>query len=450
MTIVNKRESVVLFLGDIIFFYFSLWMMLFLRYKGIPNAENIHRHFLPFSILFLSWLVVFFIAGLYEKRTTFMKNVLPVAIFKVQVVNSVIAVLFFYFIPFFSIAPKTNLFVYLVVSTIIFVIWRVYIARLFNSKTKQDILLIARGFEMKKLKNEINNGNYGFQISHSINLKNVESINIKEDIIDPIYSNNISTVIIDTRDDSVIPLLPHFYNLMFANVEFVDAHETYEYLFNSVPLSLVKHGWFLENVRSKPHLMYDALKRLMDIFISIFIGIISLVFYPFVILALKIEDGKEIFSIQERTGRNNKKIKLIKFRTMTLSNDEGDWAEKGKENKITKVGNFLRKTRIDELPQIWNVLKGDISLIGPRPEFAGAVLKYSEDIPYYNVRHLIKPGLSGWAQIYHDNHPHHGIDIDATKEKLSFDLFYVKNRSFFLDLKIALKTLKTLLLRKGR
>ena len=132
---------------------------------------------------------------------------------------------------------------------------------------------------------------------------------------------------------------------------------------------------------------------------------------------------------------------------MTLPNDDANWNKI--KNKVTKVGAFLRKSRIDELPQIWNVLMGDISLIGPRPEFEKPVREYVEKIPYYNVRHMIKPGLSGWAQIYHEQHPHHGVDIEETRNKLSYDLYYIKNRSFMLDIKIALKTIKTLLLRAG-
>ena len=130
--------------------------------------------------------------------------------------------------------------------------------------------------------------------------------------------------------------------------------------------------------------------------------------------------------------------------------DNGDWKEKGKENYVTKVGSFLRKTRIDELPQLWDVLMGQLSLIGPRPEFGDAVQKYASEIPYYNVRHIIKPGLSGWAQMYHQNHPHHGTDFKETQNKLSYDLYYVKNRSFMLDVKIAIKTLKVLVMVAGK
>ena len=132
-------------------------------------------------------------------------------------------------------------------------------------------------------------------------------------------------------------------------------------------------------------------------------------------------------------------------------NDNGNYNPDGKtELRVTKFGNFLRKTRLDEFPQLFSVIKGDISLIGPRPELPSLVKHYTEEIPYYNVRHLIKPGLSGWAQIYHEAHPHHGVDTLETKNKLSYDLYYIKNRSFLLDLKIALHTLRTLVSIAGR
>ena len=140
---------------------------------------------------------------------------------------------------------------------------------------------------------------------------------------------------------------------------------------------------------------------------------------------------------------------MYKFRTMKIANDSGKW-NSGEKNYVTTIGAFLRKTRLDELPQLWNVVFGDVSLIGPRPEFPDAVKTYENEISYYGIRHLIKPGLSGWAQIYHDNHPHHGIGIAETKEKLSYDLYYMKHRSFILDLQIVLKTIKKLLSIKGK
>ena len=185
----------------------------------------------------------------------------------------------------------------------------------------------------------------------------------------------------------------------------------------------------------------------MDIVIALLLGAVSLILYPFVYTAIKLDDGGSLFFIARRVGRNNKKIKLIKFRSMAVGSQGGGIEE---APQITRVGSFLRKTRVDELPQLWNVLKGDASLVGPRPETPELVKLYEKEIPYYNVRHLIKPGLSGWAQMYHEEHPHHGPDVEETKRKLSYDLYYIKNRSVLLDLKIALKTLKTLLSRGGR
>ena len=173
--------------------------------------------------------------------------------------------------------------------------------------------------------------------------------------------------------------------------------------------------------------------------------IFSLLVYPCVFLCIKLEDRGPVFYRDIRIGLGGKIITILKFRSMSV----GIVPEIGKKVE-TRTGRFLRKTRIDELPQLINVLRGDLSLIGPRPEQPKLVESYIHSIPFYDIRHLITPGLSGWAQIYHDNHPHHDLDISATKEKLSYDLFYLKNRSIILDIIISLKTIKTMLLSKGK
>ncbi|MEZ4200594.1 MAG: sugar transferase [Candidatus Paceibacterota bacterium] len=137
----------------------------------------------------------------------------------------------------------------------------------------------------------------------------------------------------------------------------------------------------------------------------------------------------------------------MKFRSMT-GRDQGDNALKS-ELTVTKTGAFLRKTRIDELPQLFNVLRGDLSFIGPRPEMPALASVYAEQIPFYNVRHYIKPGLSGWAQINDVDAPRGGVDVERTLSKLSYDLFYLKHRSLLLDIHIALKTLAALVMRTG-
>jgi lipopolysaccharide/colanic/teichoic acid biosynthesis glycosyltransferase len=282
-----------------------------------------------------------------------------------------------------------------------------------------------------------------------VDLNRADENGLWDEIISQIYTEDVSVIAIDLANENVEPVLPHLYNLIFSKISFIDMHKIYEDIFDRVPLSLLKYNWFLENISTVPRGVYDTLKRLMDITISFSAFILSLVVYPFIYLGIKLDDGGKIFIAQERIGENNKIIKIFKFRSMSRD-DAGDYVSGGTPNTVTKVGNFLRKTRLDELPQLWNVLKGDLSLIGPRPELPELAKRYTQEIPYYNVRHLIKPGLSGWAQIYHEEHPHHGVDTLETKKKLSYDLYYIKNRSFLLDIKITLRTLKILASIAGR
>ena len=448
MKILDRKEPILLFLGDILIFTLALWLSLSIRNLGFPSLDEFYNHLTPFSFIFLTWLFSFFIAGLYEKHTVMLKGRLPNIILKTQIFNSIIAALFFYLIPYFGIAPKTMLFIYLFVSFCLILAWRIYGESLFGIKEREKAILIGSGEEMHDLKQEVNNNSrYSLEFVSSIDLDKIDSLDFQSEILDRVYTEGISIIVIDLLNKKVEPMLPHLYNLIFSKIKFVDMHKIYEDIFDRVPLSLLKYNWFLENISFAQKIGYDALKRGMDIFLSLILGTASLIFYPFVILSIKLDDGGPIFITQERVGQNNKIIKIMKFRSMRV-NDDGI-AEKEKEQKITRAGRFLRKTRIDELPQLWSILKGDMSLVGPRPEMPSLVKLYEKEISYYNIRHLIKPGLSGWAQLYHRTPPKFDASSNETKIKLSYDLYYIKNHSFLLDLKIALKTLKALLSRSG-
>jgi len=437
MTISGKKETLALFIGDILLLYASLWLALTVREWGAVSKYSWGLHFWPFTIIIGVWLLVFFIAGLYEKHTLILKSRLPSTVFNAQVANSFIAVLFFYFIPYFGIAPKTNLFIYLIISFALILLWRIYGDRFLHPSVKQKGIIVGSGEEMKELLEEVNNNpRYGLEFISSIDLNKIEGMDFQDEILSRVYSEEVQIIAIDLKSGLVEPILPHLYNLIFSRVKFIDMYKVYEDIFDRIPLSLVRYNWFLENISTESRVTYDILKRVMDVVLSFIGGVISLVFYPFVFLAIKIEDRGSIFFAQERVGKNNKIIKVRKFRTMV-------------NNKVTRVGKWLRKTRIDELPQLWNVVSGDMSMIGPRPEIPALVKHYESEISYYNIRHLLKPGLSGWAQLYHTDPPKINADDEKTRRKLSYDLYYIKNRSFMLDLKIALKTIKALLSRSG-
>ena len=201
-------------------------------------------------------------------------------------------------------------------------------------------------------------------------------------------------------------------------------HKLYEDVFDRVPLSLVGQHWFLENNSSSSYSIYEIGKRFTETICAVVLALASLVLYPFVFLAIFIEDRGSVFIRQERVGRGGKPITILKFRTMS------ETVAQSPEMRITKVGRVLRNLRIDELPQLWNVVGGELSLVGPRPELPVLVERYIAEIPYYAMRHTVSPGLSGWAQIHQIDPPKFSVAIDQTKIKLSYDLYYLKNRSF--------------------
>ncbi|MCE9628390.1 MAG: sugar transferase [Candidatus Vogelbacteria bacterium] len=430
----TTTQTVFLFLGDLLALAIALWLTLIIRYLGWPSTQLFFDHLAPFAIIFILWSLVFFMYDLYGSRTLFLERKLTSAILNAQVVNIIIALLFFYLIPYFGITPKTNLFIFLVVSCLILLVWRRLGVGFVIRPAQESILFACGGPEVEELRQTFaKNSKYG------ITVRDGEPRALPQEV---------SMVVFNSHDTASAPLFANFYRMLFSGVRFANIEDIYEEVYGRVPVSIISERWFLEHLSNQPKPFYDFFKRTTDLMVGLVFGILSLILYPIVFVLIKLETPGPLFSYQTRVGKNNQPINLIKFRTMTNSNDGGVWGAVNK-NKVTRVGKILRKTRIDELPQLWNVVRGDISLIGPRPEFADPVEKYSNQIPYYNIRHIIKPGLSGWAQMYHEAHPHHGLDVVETRNKLSYDLYYIKHRSIWLDIKIGLKTVALLLSAKG-
>jgi lipopolysaccharide/colanic/teichoic acid biosynthesis glycosyltransferase len=164
-------------------------------------------------------------------------------------------------------------------------------------------------------------------------------------------------------------------------------------------------------------------------------------------IAVALESGSPVLYCQERVGEHGRTFTLRKFRSMRPDAEDGGtpvWARDGDE-RVTRVGRFIRLTRLDELPQLWNVLRGDMSFVGPRPERPFFVAALSKAIPYYQQRHVVKPGITGWAQVRY----RYGASIEDATEKLRYDLYYIKHLSIFFDLTIVFDTVKVVLFRKG-
>lgn len=454
MSIANKQEPLILLFGDILLFVAALWITLFIRYAEVPSDTLFYNHIIPFSVLFVVWVVVFFIAGLYGKHTTLLRSKVPSIILNAQGVNIIIAALFFFFFPFFGIAPKTNLVLYLVISSLFILLWRTNIFPKIGFRKKQKAIVIGYKEEVEELVKEINrNPRYNLEFISTIAIDeptDIASLQREGEVSNVVNTSEVSVVVVDTKSRKVGEILEMLRTSvgLRSEIEFLDIHTVYESVFDRVPLSALNETWVLENISTDPKWFYDTVKRIVDVVLAVSIGVVSLVVYPFVYLAIKLEDGGRACFSQARVGKDNQQISITKFRSMS-GVDTGKQVLKSKST-VTRVGNVLRKTRIDELPQVWNVLKGGLSFIGPRPEIGELVSHYADQIPYYNVRHVIKPGLTGWAQIRHEGHPHHGADVFETKRKLSYDLYYIKERSILFDLYIGLQTIKTIISRGGR
>lgn len=232
-------------------------------------------------------------------------------------------------------------------------------------------------------------------------------------------------------------------------LQFYNYLNFYEKLEMKLPVGDLDQKWFLENDGFE--IYYNnfnmRIKRLLDILMAVIIGFL---FMPIMIIAaiiVKLGSRGPVLFVQERIGELNRPFDIYKFRSMTqdAEKDGPQWAQKN-DNRITKFGKFMRLTRIDELPQLWNVIRGDMSFVGPRPEREFFIKQLEKEIPYYNLRHTVKPGLTGWAQIMYQ----YGASIEDSYKKLQYDLYYIKHHNIIFDFMIILNTITTVILGRGR
>lgn len=221
----------------------------------------------------------------------------------------------------------------------------------------------------------------------------------------------------------------------------------YETYWRRIPLELVNESWPLETeFQLVQHSVYSTLKRVLDFLVALLVLLIAAPLMLCVAVAIALFDGLPVIYSQRRVGVYQKPFTMYKFRTMKVGSDKGDGYTREGDARVSRLGSLLRKLRLDELPQLWNVIRGDMSMIGPRAEWVRLVEGYENEIPHYHFRHLVRPGITGWAQI---NYPY-GASREDTLQKLSFDLYYIRNFSLRLDAEVLIKTLHIMSFGKGR
>ncbi len=449
-------KQILLLAGDVAILYAALFLGLYLRYFHEFDKAIIDQHLLPFSLIYLIWLIVFYVDGLYD--ITVAKNNLSFwrLFFEAMAINALIAIGFFYLIPIFGITPKTNLFIILGTTIALFYLWRnVYNYLLPNIGLKNSVIIIEGGNEAKEIASILTKRpELGYKITALFKNQSAENsfdgipiIRNIDELKNALANYSVDTIVLPLELNHSGEIINYLYSNLFKKFRFIDLVSFYELVVRRIPVSVINETWFLQNLQEAEKNLYDKIKIVIDYILAIILFVILAAIYIPVFAAIKFDDKGPVLYSQKRVGRGGKKFKIYKFRTMKID-AEKDGAQFAKDGdaRITRVGKFLRRTRLDELPQIVNVLKNEMSFIGPRPEQPEFVEELKRVMPFYDIRHIIKPGLTGWAQINY----YYAATIKENLKKLQYDLFYIKNRSIILDGAILLKTLNIILKLRGR
>lgn len=440
----------ILFIVDIILLYLSLIVTLFIRYGQI-NAILWQAHFWPFTVVFAIWLVVFFINGLYEIRKVSNDFKFYGRLVQNLLINLLLTVLFFYltFGRLSHIKPQTILIIFVLVFSVLFLAWRrLFYSLISSAKLGNNLAIVGISPESLLLAEEIiKKPILGYKLKLFINPdysqipEKFQVVPISKDISDlknQLKTHKINTVVTVNNPKYSPEVARYLFEAIDLKIQYFNLTDFYEKITGKIPLTILERNWFLENVTQKNNQAFLVAKRLIDIVFALFFGILSLLILPFIALGIILESRGPLIYKQQRIGLGGKVFTVYKLRTMQANAETNgaQWAQIN-DPRVTKIGKILRKTRMDEIPQFLNILWGNMSFVGPRPERPEFVEQLKKEVPFYNERHLIKPGLSGWAQI---NYPY-GASIDDAKEKLTYDLFYIKNQSIALDISIILKTI---------
>lgn len=418
-------KQIALLFGDIVLLYASLWLALAIRYQALPDSLVWARHIGPFTIVFVIWVIAYYIVDLYHFRS--LKNSFE---FNrkwgtMLLINTAIALAIFYFLPtdanFATFAPKTNLLLFAIVFGVIGFIWR----RTFNTSLRRGtpasaVFFMDDGPIADELIGHIrHNHQLGYALTALIQNATM--------IVTPTHA---------TKSNDVKSM----YQYVARGIDIIDLHSFYSLIFQKIPLQELHELRFLEDVTHR-HNLYQTAKRLFELVTAIVLGIILIIPALLIALLIKITSRGPILFPHTRVGQHGKPFTIYKFRSMyhDAEKDGPQWAS-AHDPRVTPFGRLLRFTHLDEMPQLINIIRGELSFVGPRPERPEFIGQLQKGIPYYDLRHLVRPGLTGWAQL----HYRYGASTHDAYKKLEYDLYYLKNCSFWLDVSVLIKTIRLL------
>ncbi|HAH30749.1 MAG TPA: hypothetical protein DCL44_00360 [Elusimicrobia bacterium] len=449
---VFRWRRLFLFLGDAVLFYAALAAALVVRHFGPIPFDFFIQHIKVFSVFLPVWAGIFYVIGFYDiRRINKLVNLINSALIAFAVNLAAASALFYAFYLQLGLTPKTHLFLTLSFLHVFAVIWRRIWTRFFLSKLLvQRVSFLGTNSLLEEICKDLQkNPHLGFVVTPLPDLK-------AKDAQSEAYwrpdgrrggelAQKIDLLVVDADDAEKNPMVESLLlsTAVMEEIPIITHLDFYEDLYGKIPPEYAaKPNWLLSNVLHKNNALYAVIKRGMDIVAASFVLLLTLPLLAAVYCALKISGmgGIPVFFFQKRVGYLGRRFIIWKFRTMVQGADKAGplYRASAGDDRVTRLGRFLRRTRLDELPQLWNVLKGEMSVVGPRPEWIREVRILERSVPHYHLRHLVKPGVTGWAQIH----------LQATSseleslEKLHYDLYYVKNLSLALDIGIILRTFR--------
>jgi exopolysaccharide biosynthesis polyprenyl glycosylphosphotransferase len=448
---VYRLKQLTLLSGDLVCLCFGLFVALIVRQGHMNSLLDVIS---PMMLLFFLAAIIMFISGLYD--VTRLKNEMEMY-GKLTLAASIwilAGIVFFYLNIKAAASPRTILALTGLVGFLFVAIWRTIYNRLLSTSIwKATIAFAGITPETKELIEFLTNRpQLGYKIT-GVFSPNTE--NLPADISQ--YKNPeelpfFDIIVVAPTLESEPTLTKNLYKNLFRRAQIETLAEFYEKIIKRVPPFTLSETWFLSNLQEQNKKIYDRAKLILDYFAAVLMSIFFVLTFPIIALLIKLGSPGPIFYSQNRVGRDGKIFRIHKYRTMKAAGIDGSAETNGpqyaqqKDDRITVFGKFLRLARLDELPQLINIFKGEMTLIGPRPERPEFVNTLTQAMPFYAIRHLVKPGLTGWAQLQNN---YYGT-VDENLRKLEYDLYYIKNRGPILDLIIILRTVNIVLGLKGR
>ena len=453
-----SERKILLRIFDVLFVLLSLYCV----------SSLLDFNYFTFSESNLYWVIVL---GVYINvfGTVFEMYNLQVASSQHQIIKSIvltssITVLFYLLTPIYTpVLPSSRIQIIIFFITIFgaLIIWRlVYVKFLASHRFVKKTILVCDHDQLDELISGIETADPHYKFIAFVNSdgtpieaqKNFAIQHVPADALENfVRQNSISELVIASQktDGITVNLYNQLIHMLENGITIREYTQVYEESTKRIPVHYVSRDFYryFPFSRSNQNHLYLLFTRIFDILFSIFGLFFGLLFLPLIIVGNAIGNRGSLFYSQERVGKNGAVFRIYKFRTM-VKNAEANGAvfTSLNDTRITVFGKFMRKTRLDEFPQFINILKGDMGIIGPRPERPIFVQQIAENMPFYETRHVVKPGLTGWAQVNYT----YGDSIDDSLVKLQYDLYYIKHRSIFLDINVLIKTASTVLFYRGQ